>query len=163
MPHRDFNDDLSIPPELQQQLQALYDPGLSAPAAMDQAILAEARARAAAIRRRRMLIRAGAWGSLAAAAGLALAVIILSPSPRPSAAPAPGPIAAVPRPTIAPAKDINGDGVVDILDALALAHIVEGRTTRQPAPAWDFTGDGIVDRRDAEAIAAAAVHLEERG
>jgi hypothetical protein len=58
-------------------------------------------------------------------------------------------------------EDLNGDGKVDILDALMLAKKL------QSAPSSDLqldvNGDGVIDRRDIETIAAHAVSLEKRG
>ena len=58
-------------------------------------------------------------------------------------------------------EDLNGDGVVDMLDAFALAReLQQGRT---PRPQLDLNGDGVVDERDVEALAARAVTLETGG
>src|ERR1043166_4046091 len=54
-------------------------------------------------------------------------------------------------------EDVNQDGRVDILDALALAR--QSRSGKTPAH-LDLNGDGVVDRRDAEIIATHAVKLE---
>jgi hypothetical protein len=125
--------------------------------AMDRAVLAVTVERAAAVRRRRLALRVGGWGALAAAAGLALAVLVWSPGRR-GASSGPGSV-----PIAAGAMDINADGVVDILDALALSRMLrEGAAAAAP---WDITGDGVVDGRDVDALAAAAVLLgpEEQG
>ncbi|MBI3876781.1 MAG: hypothetical protein HY300_12660 [Verrucomicrobia bacterium] len=53
-------------------------------------------------------------------------------------------------------EDINHDGRVDILDALALAKRVESGA---PPRGADFNGDGVVDRRDADFIARLVVKL----
>jgi hypothetical protein len=156
----DEHDDPAIPEDLRQAVKAIHEPPAGATGRIDAAVLHAAGTRAAAIRQRRMRLRTaawGGWGSLAAAAGLAMAVWVWGPARW-----TPGPTPVPPRTALAP-KDINGDGRVDILDALALARIVEGLTEGQPATAWDFTGDGTVDQRDVEAVAAAAVRLGERG
>jgi hypothetical protein len=55
--------------------------------------------------------------------------------------------------------DIDGNGVMDIFDAFALARNVK----QQRSPnAWDVTGDRVVDERDIAALAQRAVRLEGR-
>jgi hypothetical protein len=123
--------------------------------AMDRAVLAVTAERAAAIRRRRIAFRVGGWGALAAAAGLALAAVVWGPGRGPSGVlrqQGAGPAAVA-----AMAKDINGDGVVDILDALALHRLLEQGGVH--GGRWDFTGDGNIDQRDVDLVAAAAVSL----
>ena len=58
-------------------------------------------------------------------------------------------------------EDLNGDGVVDMLDAFALARELQ----HDPAshPQFDLNGDGVVDERDVQALAARAVSLETGG
>lgn len=58
------------------------------------------------------------------------------------------------------AADFNRDGVVDILDALALARAVEAGTLLTAQ--FDLNGDGIIDRADADRVAALAVSLNGR-
>jgi Dockerin type I domain len=58
-------------------------------------------------------------------------------------------------------EDLNGDGVVDVLDAFALAReLQQGQT---PRPQLDLNGDGVVDERDVQILAARAVSLETGG
>ena len=57
-------------------------------------------------------------------------------------------------------EDLNHDGRVDILDALALARTVQ---TGGQTSSLDLNGDGVVDRRDVEQIASQAVKLEKGG
>jgi hypothetical protein len=53
-------------------------------------------------------------------------------------------------------EDINQDGQVDILDALALSlKLEEGRVSADK----DLNGDGVIDAKDAEAIAQKSVQL----
>ena len=54
-------------------------------------------------------------------------------------------------------EDFDGNGRVDILDAFALARLVE--TSAAVADDWDLTGDGAVDGQDVDVIAFAAVSL----
>ena len=53
-------------------------------------------------------------------------------------------------------EDVNGDGRVDILDALALSRQID----RGAAGRFDINGDGRVDQQDVQAVAAHAVKLE---
>ena len=53
-------------------------------------------------------------------------------------------------------EDVNGDGRVDILDALALSRQID----RGTAGRFDLNGDGRVDQQDVHAVAAHAVRLE---
>jgi hypothetical protein len=55
-------------------------------------------------------------------------------------------------------EDINGDGRIDVRDALLLAQRIEA--TPQPKRDWDINGDGAVDRRDVDTVAMAAVRLD---
>ena len=58
---------------------------------------------------------------------------------------------------VAAAQDIDGNGRVNILDALALARNIESnQTTGRP---WDFNGDGEINRKDVDTVARSAVRL----
>jgi hypothetical protein len=58
-------------------------------------------------------------------------------------------------------EDLNGDGVVDMLDAFALAReLQQGQT---PRPQLDLNGDGVIDERDVQILATRAVSLETGG
>lgn len=151
-----------IPSDLAASLRALH-PHAPTPAHIDAAILTHAR-RTANRRtwQRRVLIAA----PLAAAAGLALAVWVVAPiRGRGSNNPAspefatrsserlssePGTAA---RATFA---DPSHDGVLDMRDALALAHRIQRST---PQPGDDQNNDGVVDTRDVDALALLAVNL----
>ena len=59
-----------------------------------------------------------------------------------------------------PHQDVNGDGRVDMRDALVLARrVANGEASRQ----WDFNRDGVIDQRDAEAVARHAVRVGNGG
>jgi hypothetical protein len=58
-------------------------------------------------------------------------------------------------------EDLNGDGVVDMLDAFALARELQHNPASHPQ--LDLNRDGIVDDRDVQALAARAVSLESGG
>jgi hypothetical protein len=120
-------------------LRRLGRPRMMVPQSVDDAILAAARSRLA---RKRVSGTAVAWAAAAAvvlAAGLAL---LLPVAWRKAAAPAG---------TAAVNMDVNGDGRVDILDALALERKIEGH--EQLSLKWDINRDGVVDEKDVRAIA----------
>jgi hypothetical protein len=52
--------------------------------------------------------------------------------------------------------DVNGDGVVDIRDALALQQQLDRSALTK---AYDLNGDGVTDRKDVDIIAQNAVRL----
>ena len=64
-------------------------------------------------------------------------------------------------PLMAKSGDLNGDGVVDMLDAFALARELEAGAASHPQ--LDLNGDGVVDERDVQILAARAVSLEHGG
>jgi predicted anti-sigma-YlaC factor YlaD len=110
-------------------------PRIVVPAEVDLAVTDLAREQLRRGQRPRRLLR---WvAPLAAAAAVLVAVV-------------------VPRWTGTPAepRDVNRDGVVDILDALALARAVEGGTA---SAQWDFDGNARVDAADVDRVALAAV------
>jgi hypothetical protein len=93
----------------------------------------------------RLMVR---WGT-GVAAGLA-AVIVLAVSihrPAPEKALAKG--------------DVNGDGAVNIVDALALAKHVANHDGVEKE--WDLNGDGVVDQKDVDVVAMGAVSLKGAG
>jgi hypothetical protein len=126
-------------PMLQRDLGALYNAETTIPPNMNERILNRARSEltASALRGRRMRILR--FGAVAAAAAVILLAIWLRPSPAPG--------------------DLDGDGTVDILDALVLARRIESDQTLD-VPTADLNNDGIVDRRDVDAIAARSVQLD---
>jgi hypothetical protein len=141
-----MSDDQEIEPKdgrLAEHLRALGRPRMMIPQSADDAILAAARARLA---RKRVSGTAAAWAA-AAAVVLAVGLAVLLPiAPRE---------AAVPPAASAVNMDVNGDGRVDILDALALEQKIEGR--ERLSLQWDINGDGRVDEKDVRAIAMYAV------
>ena len=152
---------LDPPPSLSRELRGVYRAGAAVPADRDRAVLAAARGRAGVIRARRarmrVLARIGAVAGLAAA--VAVAAVVWPRSGTRTA-----PMAQSGRDP----RDVNGDGVVDILDAFAVARAVEGggseeerrvRAAGRAPMGADFNGAGVVDRRDAESIAVSVVRL----
>lgn len=131
-------------------LRSLAGPLLMVPPSVDEQVLASAR-RQLALRRKRRAI----WSASAAAA----AVLVLSA----------GFLLALhlqrndtaqPAQTTVAREDVNSDGSVDILDAFALARIIEQKGAIRPE--WDFTGDGAVTEADAKYLASSVVSLSRR-
>lgn len=144
---------LEAPPELISALKRVANPQLFIPRTVDEAILRAADRHLTGRKEEKFrwfyLLK---WLSAAAALLLLLALIpqLLR---HPTAAPDQVPGFA--------REDINHDGKVDILDALALARRVRDHTTDNLQ--LDVTGDGVVDERDVAAVAASAVSLQKRG
>jgi hypothetical protein len=150
---------------LAQALRGAYCGRVDVPAEVDDAMRARMHLPLARLRRRRLL-----WLAVpaAAAATLAVALYFGSATDRSTAGRAPDARAPqvslhVPPADSAPlqpaidagrhtrVEDVNGDGRVDIRDALVLA-----RKLRAGGPlegGWDLSGDGVVDRTDVERIA----------
>jgi hypothetical protein len=131
-----------IPRRLAADLRAAYWGAVASDPGRDEAILSVAGERAGLAVGRARRVRLTRWG-LAAAAGLAIGIsawIAL-------------------RPATNAAGDVNGDGRVDILDALVLSRrIGEGRTQR----GWDLNHDGRIDATDVDTLAMQAVRLGEK-
>jgi hypothetical protein len=167
MSHHDSNpepriaqgDHGDIPPALAHDIARLLGGDMRHDALFDKRVLDEARQTMRARRTRRLVLRAA---PLAAAAGLALAAALVWPSflgqsrggsvARNHAAPAPA--------LASTQADINNDGIVDILDALAFARALESQSsTTLP----DLNADGVVNRADADRIASLVVSLRSSG
>jgi hypothetical protein len=131
------------PIELSAELKRIYRDDASVPVEIDRAILNRARVDLARRGRLRWLVRGG---------GIAAAIVILVISLSPLIRPAHRAVAMQPL-----RGDVNGDGVVDIRDALLLARSIEAN---QAKPADDLNGDKIVDRRDVDAVAMLAVRID---
>lgn len=141
--HNPDTDNPHLPDELAQRLSAMHDGHLFVPPDTDRAVLERAREHFGVKpdTNRRLWLRFAA--PLAAAAMIALGVWTVWPNAG------------------QPGQFVQGDadrsGTVDILDAFAMARVIDAG---QPAPAnWDMTGDGRVDREDVSAVAAIAVSL----
>jgi len=147
--------------QLGDELREVTDQPVHVPAETDTAVLGEARRRLRPIRRRRQWRHAAGAGLAAAAAlGLAAGAYFAMPGGPPgseqSAPPAsPGPIAAR-----GPVEDIDGNGKVDVLDALRLAKRLERGQTPEAAR-FDVTGDQRVNESDVQAITERAVALDQ--
>ena len=151
-----------VPPRLGGALRAAYDAGeVGDVGGLDAAVLWAAGRR---LGRRRLALRPVLiGGGLAAAAGLAIAAIVLGVgSPRGGRGamahnaaqdPSRGAARGVPLVSASP-DDLNADGHVDILDALALA-----RAIRTGGGGPDLNSDGVADRADVDALALRVVNL----
>ncbi len=150
MPTRDDpnpqTDEPRLPDELADRLSAMHDARLFFPPDIDQAVLAKARARFGEMPedRRRPWLR---FAAPAAAAAIALGVWTVWPFTDSTGG----------GPALAVAGDADRSGSVDILDAFAMARLIDAGQT--PPADWDVTGDGQVDRADVLAVAAIAVSL----
>ncbi len=159
------NDDLLLPPRLAADLTSLYRT-TAVPAAVDQAICAQARYHLARSRRIQIWRRVG--GGIAAAAllaiGLKVAVFNDGHGLQPSAS---APTAESGRQASAPAappanvrlaaEDIDRNGVVNVLDAFTVARGIKSHHTD---PLWDVNHDGVVDQQDVDLIARTAVRVK---
>lgn len=160
----DSPDEFPAPPRLVAALQTLAGSMPAVPKGVDEAILLRAREyldpKGVGGQRRVPSVRkpAGwassylAWGPALAAAlflGLGIAFLVRQ---------------RVDRNAVLAREDIDRNGRVDILDALALARRLEAtsrlapETRREPAE-FDLNGDGVVDQLDVDRVAAIAVKL----
>jgi hypothetical protein len=141
----DANDQFDLPPRMVGALRDGFAHRAQIPASVDAAILDAARVRFDRRRRLRMRIR---WaGGLAA--GLAAVIVLAISLQRPPAAKA------------VAKGDVNADGQLNIVDALALAKRLAARDKIDSAS--DVNGDGAIDQKDVDAIAAASVNLKQGG
>ncbi len=136
-PERDEN---SLPDPLVDELSAIYRADVRSTPQIDRGILNRARAQLAGRRRWLLLRRSGVVAAAVAIVAFATVPVLTD---RARLAQLTG--------------DVNGDGILDIRDALALARRVEQNTAR---PLDDINGDKIVDQRDVDALAMLAVRLD---
>ncbi len=113
----------------------------------DEAIRTVARRRAFEVRQRLVRRRLVRLASSVAAAAALLGVLVTAHWKGTSGRPAMA---------VSLASDLNGDGKVDILDALALARKADHGDAD---PRWDVNRDGRVDALDVDYVARAAVSL----
>ena len=139
------------PSELIDHLRTLHAAQTPVPPAVDEAVLARARRQMLANRPNRVL----RWAVPPAVAAAVLMWVVFNPFATPDAGVSP--LAERGTRQVADHRDIDGNGRVDILDALALArNIKDNRVAEQP---WDFNGDGAIDRQDVDTVAQSAVRL----
>ena len=144
----DKDDGLAAPGRLVEDLRGLFGSSVPVGPEVDESILAMARARLAR-RRPRVLVLRWAAGAAAVAACLMLTLLLSVPSRRAD-------VAGVARQAVAK-EDFDRNGTVDVLDAFALARLIESTGERRDE--WDMNGDGAVDRQDVRTVAMAAVSL----
>lgn len=148
--------DLQAPPAFARDLKALYTPPSAIPPTTNEAILTHTQRRSVGRRRNRLLLR---WAVPPAAAAAVIMWVVFNPFVTPDMEDSPLFESAGPLGTrqLADHRDIDGNGRVNILDALALARsIKDDRVAEQP---WDFNGDGLIDRQDVDTVAQSAVRL----
>ena len=140
----------ALPPRVQDELRELFDQTVPVPPELDEKILHAARRQ---LWRRYQARRVWRWSATVAAAAACMTLLVWLGHPSdPAALPGAGTqIVAVP-------EDIDGDGRVDIKDALALAWAIKRDTVATMQ--WDINGDGIVNHKDVDAVAQTAVSLD---
>ena len=131
-----------LPDSLIGELARSFQADTSVPMEVDRAILNRARAHLAGRGRLRLLLRTA--GAVAAVAAIVAIVIFVRPGSHPTT------------PLATSNGDINGDGIVDIRDALLLARQLDAGSVK----GQDVNHDGVTDRRDVDAIAMLAVRLD---
>ena len=141
MNEHEETDDLQAPAKLAEALRGLQKERVLVPPQIDQEILSQAREQLRGSKR--PFISLPRWVALAASVVLVCGLIYFWQT----------------RPQAFAAEDINRDGVVDILDALALARKIEAGEMGE----MDFNRDGVIDERDAATIAIDAVRLKRGG
>lgn len=148
-------DDPRLPDALRADLAELHGGRPAASADVDRMILSSARAHFARRKRQGLLLRLG--GAAAAVAAVVVVAVTIARTDRDHAA-GPQVAADVSRLT----GDANGDNLVNIRDALALARKVDAKQATWTR--WDdVNGDRQIDRKDVEAIAMIAVRLDASG
>jgi hypothetical protein len=142
----DESDDPRLPDSLTQELRQIYRTAVNPPSAEVDRLLTSG-VRAHLLRSRRLRLWISAAATVAAVVLIAI-VLIARPDHRASA-------------TATAVEDVNGDGVVDIRDALLLQQQID----RGNVKAHDVNHDGLTDHADVDAIAQRAVRLPpmERG
>ena len=144
-----------LPPRLVEELSRLHATEVRVPAALDRAILRQAR-QSFARRRRWWLAARWVGAAVASAAAIALAFgTFIRPGKTSS------PLAIQPRPQIAQLADIDRDGRIDMLDAYLVGRKIARHEPLDPA--WDINGDGVVDQKDVDLIAHLAVQVTLEG
>jgi hypothetical protein len=147
-------DQNDLPRALLEELRAMHA-RVEVPATVDSAVLREARAGFARRRRFRLAFR-GAAAVAAAAAVIAIALPLFrtreQPAPQQARVTSSKMLSAAPEHA---REDADGDGKVDILDALVVAKLIDARKNIDET--YDVNGDGKVDQSDVDRIATVAV------
>jgi hypothetical protein len=135
---------------LEQEMKALFQPPGGVPHGEGARVLMLAEQQRLRKLRRRVLVRMAGLAAAGILCGIGLSFLL-------------GRLKTHEQP-VAPARgvtmDINGDGRVDILDALALAQYVKAGAPYKAE--WDLNGNGILDRGDAVVLASAVVKIGEQ-
>ncbi len=139
MKERDENGNLQVPTKLAEVLRNFQKERVFVPPQVDEKILTAVRDQLREQKRR--LVFFPRWAALAASLVLVFGLTY---------------IVAQSRTRSFAAEDINRDGVVDILDAFALARKIEAGEKDDA----DFNRDGVIDQRDAVAIELLVVRLD---
>lgn len=160
--------DHDLPDSIQSALKDRYGRVPEVSPEIDRAILADARQYLSShiqpVRRHRRWI---SWRWMALASTMAAASIMLlvqqTPQPEPETSvsvdlrmPAPQ-MRAVTRSSAG--HDIDQNGRVDILDAFAMARLLEEGRSDDQQEVWDVNGDGRFDQDDVDLVASVAVML----
>ncbi len=165
-----------LPQEVVAELRKRLKSSVVVPNSIDEAILADARdvlTRTSKPQRRRFGWRSWTLGVVSAGSLAAALFIMVAPQGQQIEAPstASRQVADALQSEAATTKsgavvllkeDFDGDGSVNILDALALARRIDGNgrgTTADDMPDGDLNSDGVVDRSDVDLIAMSAVTL----
>ncbi|MFM9995305.1 MAG: dockerin type I domain-containing protein [Phycisphaerales bacterium] len=152
-----------VPPSLADDLRALHA-GAGPSELLSRAILVQAQREFDALElRRRNVFRLQRLGALAAMVVLFVLVARLVSNrtgglPGSGGAPPGAPKSGAPV-AYAAEFDVNGDRVVDIVDALRLRALLNAGSPGAATSPWDVTGDGRTDGGDVDAIAMRAVRL----
>ena len=153
-----------VPPDLKSDLARLSSTP-PVPPMIDAIIRQRAQSYFGAQRRVRRWLRIGGAAAIAASVlVVAMARMAMFPGEQPAlsrhepaAVVAPPVVPSLSQPTAAGPADVDRNGVVNVLDAFAVARGVRDRRVDR---AWDINGDGVVDNQDADRIATLAVQLE---
>ena len=147
--NNDGDRELQAPPALGKALNELQKERVFIPSSVDERVLWHAKRQLRRAADRRLRVRSAArWLALAACVmvlGWLARTFVFSPNSRNDYA----------------REDVNRDGRVDILDALALSRFIELRNAVPPTA--DFNGDGRIDAADVEIIARHSVRLAKGG
>lgn len=139
------NEQFEIPDRFVKALRDAYTHHTKVTPAADNAVLSMAHAEFSRRRRMRLVARWGTGLAAAVAAMIVIAISIHHPTPQKSLA----------------KGDVNGDGTVNIVDALSLAKHLANHDAIEKR--WDLNGDGVVDQKDIDALAMKAVSLKGTG
>ncbi|MEM7314592.1 MAG: dockerin type I domain-containing protein [Planctomycetota bacterium] len=157
-----LGDDVELPDEMVQDLRALFAKRPEVDDEVDRSILTAAREHLhESIRHKPASRRLPIGGWVAAVASLAAIVALMAvwidfnSESQPQVAVSPSEMTT--EATTQIAADIDGNGSVNILDALTLARRLEQQQSLESR--WDLNGDGTVDALDVRTIAESAVRL----